>query len=94
MGNDSPALNGHLSPQSPESLDMLVNGPAADITSPGKGNLRAFIFAQKSSYEIVRSTYPADILIIHRYLAYIASIYLYSVSVNPVNPCTDFLNRL
>ena len=94
MGNDSPAFNGHLSPQCPESLDMLVNGPAADIASPWKGNLRTLILAQKGSYEIVRSTYPADILIIHRYLAYIASIYLYSVSVNPVNPCTDFLNRL
>ena len=46
LSDDQSVLNTHIRSQSLEALDMLVNGPAADVAAAGKSHLGFFIFAQ------------------------------------------------
>ena len=48
-----PMLNHHFRPQGPETFDMLVDGPAADIAASRQDHLRLFIFSQKGPQEII-----------------------------------------
>ena len=94
MGDHCPALNDYLCSQCPEALDMLVDGPAANIAASGKGNLGTLILTQKSAYKIIGGADLTDIFIVNGYFFYIACVNLNSVSVNPFNPCADLLNCL
>ena len=94
VGDHGPALDVHLGAKSAEALQMLVNGPAADVAAPGKGHLGALVLAQQSSDEIIGCADPADVLVIHRHLFNIAAVDPHRVAVDPLHPGSDLLNRL
>ena len=94
MGKHRSPLDHYLCSQCPKSLDMLVNGPAADVASAGKRNLSTFVFTQKRSDKIIRSSNSADEFIIHGNLLDIAAINPHRVAVHPLHPRANLLDSL
>ena len=94
MSYYSASLNLNFGPQSPKSLQMLIDRPAADIAAAGKGNLRAFIFAKQRPNKIIgRSDFP-DILIIYRNLTDCGCIDPDTVTIQTLHRCPDLFNGL
>ena len=65
MGLDQSMLNLHLRTQGTESLNVLVDGTTADITSAGKCHFRMLVFAKQSTDQIIGRSDLLDIFIFY-----------------------------
>ena len=52
-GVDVAALHGHLRAHGGKALDMLVDGPRAEVTAAGHGDLRPAESAEQSADEVI-----------------------------------------
>ena len=92
LGNNSTMTDINIRTKSTETLQMLVDRPAADITSTRKRNLS--ILAKQSTKKIIRSTDLLDKLIIHAEIADSRTVDLYSRLINTLNLSPDLGDRL
>ena len=65
MGLDQTMLDLHIRTQGAESLDVLVDGTTADITSAGKCHFCMLVFAKQSSDQIIGRSDLLDIFIFY-----------------------------
>ena len=66
--NNSTVHNINICTKCSESLQMLINRTASNITSAWKRYFCMFIFTQKCTKQIIRSSDLLDIFIIYTYI--------------------------
>ena len=89
LGDDLPVLDVHIGPQSPEALEVLVNGTAADIAASGKRHLRMLVFPKKGAEQIVGRPDLLDIVVLDINARHAFSVDLHCVPVYPVHHRPD-----
>ena len=85
-------FNLHVCTKGTESLQMLVYGPAPDITSARKGNLRPLIFAKKSAQQIIRRPDLLHIFIFDSEIGDSFSIDPHCMAIHTVDTCPNSHN--
>ena len=93
-GQNRPVLNIDLCADRAETLQMLVDRSASDITSAGKRNFRLVILAQKRAEKIIGRADLSNIFILDRTVAYGRTVYFYRMPVYALNVRADPGNRL
>ena len=61
-------INGRT--KSPETFQMLVNGPASDIAASGKRNFRCLVFSKQCAQKIVGRSDLLDVFVFHADVGY------------------------
>ena len=73
---------------------MQIDRPAPDIASARKRHLRAFVFAEQRSDQIIRRTDFPDIFIVNIHIADKGSVDLYGMRIRPFHHRADLLYRV
>ena len=87
--NDRTMHNINIRAKCSESLQMLVDRAASNVTSTRKWYFCMFVFTKKCSQQIVGSSDLLDILIINTYISNCRSVNLYSRFINTVYLCSN-----
>ena len=82
----------YFGPQGLKSFDMLVNGPAADVTASGQRHLRLLVLAQHGADQIVGSPDLLDILVLHHQAADLGGVQRHAVPAGALLQHTDTLH--
>ena len=84
-GLDKAMLYYHLRPQRAESLQMLIDGTAADVAAPRKHHFRMLIFPQKGPQKVIRAPDLLASFVIHCQIVDIAPVYHDAVAARPLH---------
>ena len=77
LGIDQAVSDLHLGPHGYKALDMLVDGPSAQIAASGQGHFRPAEAAQKGAHQIVAGADPAGQLIGHLAVADMGAVHVH-----------------
>ena len=91
MGYNSALLHFNFGSKGTKSLKVLINRPAADITSAWKRYFGTLIFAEQSSDEIIRRANLAYIFVINADFFNVSCIDTDRMTIKPVYIGADFL---
>ena len=91
---DQAMFDYHPGPQGTEALNMLVNGPKSNVTSPWQGHFRMLVFPQKSPQQIIGSPYLLDSFIFHHKAVNVPSVQYRTMTACPLYHDTDSLHGL
>ena len=94
LGADQAVAHIHIRPHGDETLDVLVDGPSAQVTAAGEGDLRPAEAAQQSAHQIVAGADAAGQLVRDLTVADVGTVDVHRGAVDGADVRTQLLKDL